>query len=326
MCLLPHLRFPLTNASQPCVQIDDTNMSNERDGINFSNERDDPNIYIELGHLRRSYNYTCNMNVIIRYSCFTRTIRNNKEEDLRKSSKAENEGSDQIQPRLERMLPSGMDTINFSNPKADSRSHVLTILKSRDLLRTHIFLRTRELPQFSISPKPLFLSKNRLRDPPKQLGSFENSYIPENPRTPKPLTFSKNRLREAKNRSNTSSKKVHIKINIIVRTLLLRSLGDEAVTASGLCSRRRRSYTITASGFRSRRRRSSTSVIRPPSSQSSVDKFKWRKTVKVKKEVFIHEIIAVFNIQWIGLRVCKLRAEFTLTPRVPHLKSNMSID
>ncbi|KAL4562540.1 hypothetical protein LXL04_034747 [Taraxacum kok-saghyz] len=36
------------------------------------------------------------------------------------------------------------------------------------------------------------------------LGSFENSYIPENPRTPKPLTFSKNRLRKAKNRSNTS--------------------------------------------------------------------------------------------------------------------------
>ncbi|KAL4583277.1 hypothetical protein LXL04_007847 [Taraxacum kok-saghyz] len=32
--------------------------------------------------------------------------------------------------------------------------------------------------------------------------SFENSYIPENPRTPKPLTFSKNRLRGAKNRSN----------------------------------------------------------------------------------------------------------------------------
>ncbi|KAL4572232.1 hypothetical protein LXL04_019002 [Taraxacum kok-saghyz] len=36
-----------------------------------------------------------------------------------------------------------------------------------DLLRTHIFLRTRELPQFPISPKPLFLSKNRLRNPPK---------------------------------------------------------------------------------------------------------------------------------------------------------------
>ncbi|KAL4580184.1 hypothetical protein LXL04_016366 [Taraxacum kok-saghyz] len=32
--------------------------------------------------------------------------------------------------------------------------------------------------------------------------SFENSYIPENPRTPNPLTFSKNRLRGAKNRSN----------------------------------------------------------------------------------------------------------------------------
>ncbi|KAL4573934.1 hypothetical protein LXL04_020755 [Taraxacum kok-saghyz] len=36
-----------------------------------------------------------------------------------------------------------------------------------DLLRTHIFPRTRELPQFPISPKPLFLSKNRLRNPPK---------------------------------------------------------------------------------------------------------------------------------------------------------------
>ncbi|KAL4567805.1 hypothetical protein LXL04_023400 [Taraxacum kok-saghyz] len=32
---------------------------------------------------------------------------------------------------------------------------------------THIFPRTRELPQFPISPKPLFLSKNRLRNPPK---------------------------------------------------------------------------------------------------------------------------------------------------------------
>ncbi|KAL4582459.1 hypothetical protein LXL04_007009 [Taraxacum kok-saghyz] len=35
-----------------------------------------------------------------------------------------------------------------------------------------------------------------------ELRSFENSYIPENPRTHKPLTFSKNRLRGAKNRSN----------------------------------------------------------------------------------------------------------------------------
>ncbi|KAL4572687.1 hypothetical protein LXL04_019469 [Taraxacum kok-saghyz] len=39
----------------------------------------------------------------------------------------------------------------------------------------------------------------------KKLGSFENSYIPENPRTPKPLTFSKNRLWGAKKRSKTSS-------------------------------------------------------------------------------------------------------------------------
>ncbi|KAL4562986.1 hypothetical protein LXL04_027017 [Taraxacum kok-saghyz] len=35
----------------------------------------------------------------------------------------------------------------------------------------------------------------------KESRSFENSYIPENPKTPKPLTFSKNRLRGAKNRS-----------------------------------------------------------------------------------------------------------------------------
>ncbi|KAL4555581.1 hypothetical protein LXL04_038204 [Taraxacum kok-saghyz] len=40
--------------------------------------------------------------------------------------------------------------------------------------------------------------------PKPKLPSFENSYIPENPRTPKPLTFSKNRLRGAKNRSNIS--------------------------------------------------------------------------------------------------------------------------
>ncbi|KAL4573547.1 hypothetical protein LXL04_020357 [Taraxacum kok-saghyz] len=55
----------------------------------------------------------------------------------------------------------------------------------------------------------------------KESGSFENSYIPENPRTPKPLTFSKNRLWGAKNRSNTSpshiykKKKLHICIKII---------------------------------------------------------------------------------------------------------------
>ncbi|KAL4568135.1 hypothetical protein LXL04_023737 [Taraxacum kok-saghyz] len=41
-----------------------------------------------------------------------------------------------------------------------------------DLLRTHIFPRTRELPQFSISPKPLFIYKNRLRDPPKRSESL----------------------------------------------------------------------------------------------------------------------------------------------------------
>ncbi|KAL4558267.1 hypothetical protein LXL04_036465 [Taraxacum kok-saghyz] len=46
------------------------------------------------------------------------------------------------------------------------------------------------------------ISKERERE--RELRSFENSYIPENPRTPKPLTFSKNRLRGAKNRSKTS--------------------------------------------------------------------------------------------------------------------------
>ncbi|KAL4563148.1 hypothetical protein LXL04_027182 [Taraxacum kok-saghyz] len=49
-------------------------------------------------------------------------------------------------------------------------------------------------PPFLFSPAP---ASSKLR-------SFENSYIPENPRTHKPLTFTKNRLREAKNRSNTS--------------------------------------------------------------------------------------------------------------------------
>ncbi|KAL4591451.1 hypothetical protein LXL04_004417 [Taraxacum kok-saghyz] len=44
----------------------------------------------------------------------------------------------------------------------------------------------------------------RERERERESGSFENSYISENPRTPKPLTFSKNRFRGAKNRSNTS--------------------------------------------------------------------------------------------------------------------------
>ncbi|KAL4579551.1 hypothetical protein LXL04_015702 [Taraxacum kok-saghyz] len=36
-------------------------------------------------------------------------------------------------------------------------------------MRTHIFPRTRELPQFPISPNPLLLSKHRLRNSPKRL-------------------------------------------------------------------------------------------------------------------------------------------------------------
>ncbi|KAL4568736.1 hypothetical protein LXL04_024351 [Taraxacum kok-saghyz] len=47
-------------------------------------------------------------------------------------------------------------------------------------------------------------SRSRFFDRNNESRSFENSYIPENPRTPKPLTFSKNRLRGAKNRSNIS--------------------------------------------------------------------------------------------------------------------------
>ncbi|KAL4587976.1 hypothetical protein LXL04_000853 [Taraxacum kok-saghyz] len=52
-------------------------------------------------------------------------------------------------------------------------------------------------------------------------GSFDNSYIPENPRTPKPLDFSKNRLRGAKNRSNTSlvAKKIPKKPLFFSKTL-----------------------------------------------------------------------------------------------------------
>ncbi|KAL4580289.1 hypothetical protein LXL04_016477 [Taraxacum kok-saghyz] len=45
---------------------------------------------------------------------------------------------------------------------------------------------------------------HQIRIPLAQSRSFENSYIPENPKIPKPLTFSKKRLRWAKNRSNIS--------------------------------------------------------------------------------------------------------------------------
>ncbi|KAL4563835.1 hypothetical protein LXL04_027883 [Taraxacum kok-saghyz] len=50
---------------------------------------------------------------------------------------------------------------------AVQKPYTVTVKSCLDLLRTHIFPRTRELPQFPISPKPLFLSKNRLRNPPK---------------------------------------------------------------------------------------------------------------------------------------------------------------
>ncbi|KAL4584591.1 hypothetical protein LXL04_009195 [Taraxacum kok-saghyz] len=50
----------------------------------------------------------------------------------------------------------------------------------------------------------IVMIKNVLEGSEVESRSFENSYIPENPRTPKPLTFSKNRLRGAKNRSNIS--------------------------------------------------------------------------------------------------------------------------
>ncbi|KAL4562545.1 hypothetical protein LXL04_034752 [Taraxacum kok-saghyz] len=46
------------------------------------------------------------------------------------------------------------------------------VLELRSFEKTHIFPRTRELPQFPISPKPLFLSKNRLRNSSKRLESL----------------------------------------------------------------------------------------------------------------------------------------------------------
>ncbi|KAL4579032.1 hypothetical protein LXL04_015167 [Taraxacum kok-saghyz] len=77
----------------------------------------------------------------------------------------------------------------------------LCIRKNND--HTTQFLRTPLLIPFdspSLSKSRIaFTASSSLR---KQSKSFENSYIPENPRTPKPLTFSKNRLRGAKNRSN----------------------------------------------------------------------------------------------------------------------------
>ncbi|KAL4585035.1 hypothetical protein LXL04_009648 [Taraxacum kok-saghyz] len=55
-------------------------------------------------------------------------------------------------------------------------SHLIH-LYSWDLLRTHIFPRIRELPQFPISPKPLFFSKNRLRNSSKRLESLKFAEI-----------------------------------------------------------------------------------------------------------------------------------------------------
>ncbi|KAL4585696.1 hypothetical protein LXL04_010320 [Taraxacum kok-saghyz] len=107
--------------------------------------------------------------------------------------------------------------------------------KKKDLILLRSFENS-YIPENPRTPKPLTFSKNRLRETKNRsntssvakknsektiffsktficakkkiahvhLRSFENSYIPENPRTPKPLTFSKNRLRGAKNRSNTS--------------------------------------------------------------------------------------------------------------------------
>ncbi|KAL4572214.1 hypothetical protein LXL04_018984 [Taraxacum kok-saghyz] len=63
----------------------------------------------------------------------------------------------------------GSDSVQILHPRAATREYLLLKIRLQcwDLLRTHIFPRTRELPQFPISPKPLFLSKNRLRNPPK---------------------------------------------------------------------------------------------------------------------------------------------------------------
>ncbi|KAL4573831.1 hypothetical protein LXL04_020650 [Taraxacum kok-saghyz] len=70
-------------------------------------------------------------------------------------------------------------------------------------------------PKIGIPPTMVFVvSKSR---------SFENSYIPENPRTPKTLTFSKNRLRGAKNRSNISpvAKKFYEKTTFFFQKLCI---------------------------------------------------------------------------------------------------------
>ncbi|KAL4587509.1 hypothetical protein LXL04_000380 [Taraxacum kok-saghyz] len=61
-----------------------------------------------------------------------------------------------------------------------------------------------QLPSQYMSHDPYGRQMFKTRNVIVQSRSFENSYIPENPRTPKPLTFSKNRLRGAKNRSNIS--------------------------------------------------------------------------------------------------------------------------
>ncbi|KAL4557080.1 hypothetical protein LXL04_035250 [Taraxacum kok-saghyz] len=73
-----------------------------------------------------------------------------------------------------------VDAFDFGDPQVDEgwcarlryneNDNYCVVIETNlcwDLLRTHIFPRTRELTQFPISPKPLFLSKNRLRNPPK---------------------------------------------------------------------------------------------------------------------------------------------------------------
>ncbi|KAL4569749.1 hypothetical protein LXL04_025391 [Taraxacum kok-saghyz] len=67
------------------------------------------------------------------------------------------------------------------------------------------------------------VERERERERERESRSFENSYIPENPRTPKPLTFSKNRLRGAKNRSNISpvAKKISEKTTFFFQKLCI---------------------------------------------------------------------------------------------------------
>ncbi|KAL4554485.1 hypothetical protein LXL04_039316 [Taraxacum kok-saghyz] len=94
-------------------------------------------------------------------------------------------------------------TENMHMCKKKKILHICKVFEKK-IVFSEFFFATGLPPEVGFSKKfpQVGFSKKLTRE--RESRSFENSYIPENPRTPKPLTFSKNRLRGAKNRLNIS--------------------------------------------------------------------------------------------------------------------------